>query len=210
MDRKWQRMSFVPPTWDASSSQYVINLVSAFSDKTRVFIKRDTNGSTVFNDSDAVENVTDAVIHNLIDEGSSGNWFSKLPSHEQLMKRVKHTFKSLSQESENAAVLQTLLLTPRQITLVWNPIVFESPAIPQISFENSETEESSEDEGVEIPDSDLPPVKLTDDSQETHEEYLLTRLRAAKARVETEQIRMQYFEATGRMPPDSDSETEEE
>jgi hypothetical protein len=49
---------------------------------------------------------------------------------------------------------------------------------------------------------------LTDDAKETQEEYLLTRLRAARARVEAEQIRMQYFETTGRMPPDSESEDE--
>ena len=51
-------------------------------------------------------------------------------------------------------------------------------------------------------------MELVDDAQETQEQYLLTRLRAAKARVEAEQIRMQYFEATGRMPPDSEDEDE--
>jgi hypothetical protein len=74
--------------------------------------------------------------------------------------------------------------------------------------------EDSEEEGDygtnEIVDSALPPVALKDNTQQTHEEYLLTRLRAAKARVEAEQIRMQYFEATGRMPPDSDEEEEDE
>jgi hypothetical protein len=79
-------------------------------------------------------------------------------------------------------------------------------SIPQISFEDSD--EETEDEKVDIPESDLPTMELVDDAQETQEEYLLTRLRAAKARVEAEQIRMQYFETTGRMPPDSESEDE--
>jgi hypothetical protein len=78
---------------------------------------------------------------------------------------------------------------------------------PQISFD-SDSEKSSVGDEVNVAESELPPVELVDDSQETQEAYLLTRLRAAKARVETEQIRMQYFEATGRMPPDSDSEDE--
>ena len=41
-------------------------------------------------------------------------------------------------------------------------------------------------------------------------QYLLTRLRAAKARVEAEQIRMQYFEAMGSMPPESDEDEDED
>jgi len=53
-------------------------------------------------------------------------------------------------------------------------------------------------------------VALRDTVQESHEEYLLTRLRAAKARVEAEKMRMQYFETTGRMPPDSESDDEDE
>jgi hypothetical protein len=77
----------------------------------------------------------------------------------------------------------------------------------QIAFD-SDSEGSSVGDEVEVTESELPPVELVDDSQQTHEEYLLTRLRAAKARVETEQIRMQYFEATGRMPPDSETEDE--
>jgi hypothetical protein len=153
-----------------------------------------------------VENVTDSIVHNLIEEGAAGKWFTKLPSHDQLMKRVRHTFLRLAQESENAAVLNTLLLTPKQITLVWNPAV-KVVSNPQISFD-SDSEESSDGDEVDLAESELPPVELVDDSQETQEAYLLTRLRAAKARVEAEQIRMQYFEATGRMPPDSEDEDE--
>lgn len=202
-------MSFIPPTWDSANAQYVINLLPATNDKTRVSIKKDSNGNTTFENLDDVENVTDSIIHDLIDEGSSGNWFTKLPSHDQLMKRVRHTFKNLASNTDNAAFIGTLLLTPKQITLVWNPVAFVFPSVPQISFEDSdESGESDEGDEVDVPESDLPPVELADDSKQTQEEYLLTRLRAAKARVEAEQIRMQYFEATGRMPPDSDSEDE--
>ena len=198
-------MSFVPPVWDAANGHYVIDVVPAFSSRTSVFIQKDTNGNTVFKDADLLENYTDQIIQNLIDEGASGKWFTKLPSHEQLMKRVRHSFKVLA-NSENAAVLTTLLLTPKVVTLVWTPTMVAVSSIPQISFEDSD--EETEDEKVDIPESDLPTMELVDDTQETQEEYLLTRLRAAKARVEAEQIRMQYFETTGRMPPDSESEDE--
>lgn len=198
-------MSFIAPVWDSTNSHYVIDLSPAFTEKMRSLIKKDENGSTVFTDMNVVDNFTDTVIYNLIEEGSSGNWFSKLPSHDQLMKRVRHSFKTLAQESENGALLTTLLLTPKVITFIWTPTVFTVREGPQISFEDSE---ESENEAVEITESDLPPVELVDDTEENEEEYLLTRLRAAKARVETEQIRMRYFEATGRMPPDSESEDE--
>jgi hypothetical protein len=174
----------------------------------RVFIKKDTNGSTVFNDNDTLENYTDTVIHNLIDEGASGNWFAKLPSHDQLVKRVRHSFRTLAQDTDNSASLVTLLLTPKVVTFVWSPMFVAPSTVPQISFEDSESEGSSQGDEVEISESALPPVELVDDEQETQEQYLLTRLRAAKARVEAEQIRMQYFEATGRMPPDSEDEDE--
>jgi hypothetical protein len=206
-----QRMSFVPPTWDSANGHYVINLLPAFTDKMRVFIKKDTNGSTVFKDNDTLENYTDTVIHNLIEEGAAGNWFSKPPSHDQLIKRVRHSFKALAQDNENVALLENLLLTPKVLTFVWRPTFIASSVGPQISFEDSETEGSevsSEGDEVEISESALPPVELVDDAQETQEQYLLTRLRAARARVEAEQIRMQYFEATGRMPPDSEDEDE--
>jgi hypothetical protein len=201
-------MSFVPPSWDAANGHYVINLLPAFTDKVRVFIKKDTNGSTVFNDNDTLENYTDTVIHNLIDEGASGNWFAKLPSHDQLVKRVRHSFRTLAQDTDNSASLVTLLLTPKVVTFVWSPMFVAPSTVPQISFEDSESEGSSQGDEVEISESALPPVELVDDEQETQEQYLLTRLRAAKARVEAEQIRMQYFEATGRMPPDSEDEDE--
>jgi hypothetical protein len=199
-------MIFNPPVWDQTNSHYVINLLPSVYETTQVLIKKDTNGSTTFNNLDAVENITDTIIHNLVDEGASGNWFSKLPSHDQLMKRVRHTFLRLAKENENAAILNTLLLTPKQITLVWNPAIHVVSS-PQIAFD-SDSEGTSDGDEVEVAESDLPPVELVDDSQQSQEEYLLTRLRAAKARVETEQIRMQYFEATGRMPPDSESEDE--
>jgi hypothetical protein len=204
-------MSFIPPTWDAANSHYVIHLLPVFTNKIQAFIKKDTNGNTVFNDNDTIENYTDTVIHKLIDEGASGNWFAKLPSHEQLVKRVKHSFKTLAQDTENAALLITILLTPKVITFIWSPTYIAPPTGPQISFDDSETEGSegsSEGDIVEVPESALPPMELVDDAQETQEQYLLTRLRAAKARVEAEQIRMQYFEATGRMPPDSEDEDE--
>lgn len=201
-------MSFVPPSWDSANGQYVINLLPAFMDKMNVLIKKDTNGNTVFGDNDIVENFTDSVIHNLIVDGASGNWFAKLPSHDQLMKRVRHSFKALAHDSDNTAVLRTLLLTPKVVTFLWEPTFVAPSTVPQIAFDESESDGSSEGDEVEIPESALPPVELVDDSQQTQEEYLLTRLRAARARVEAEQIRMQYFEATGRMPPDSDSEDE--
>ena len=197
-------MSFVAPIWDSVESHYVIRLLPQFSSATRVLIKKDTSASTVFANPDAVENIADTVIHNLIEDGGQGNWFNKLPSHDQLMKRVRHVFKNLAKDSENAATIQSLLLTPKQITFIWEPFTFTQPTT-LISFDDSESEEGDD---VEIPESDLPPVQLTDDSQQSHEDYLLTRLRAAKARVEAEQIRMQYFEATGRMPPDSEDEDE--
>ena len=203
-------MSFVPPSWDAANGHYVINLLPAFADKVRTVIKKDTNGSTVFNDNDAVENFTDMVINNLIDEGSSGNWFAKLPSRDQLVKRVRHSFKSLAQDSDNSATLSTLLLTPKVVTFLWTPTFIAPSSVPQISFEDSDSEGSSEGDEVEISESALPSLELIDEAQETQEQYLLTRLRAARARVETEQIRMQYFETTGRMPPDSEDEDEDE
>jgi hypothetical protein len=203
-------MTFNPPIWDPTNSHYIIKLLPANYDATLVPVKKDENGNTVFNNEDTIENVADTIIHKLIDEGTSGKWFTKLPSHEQLMKRVRHTFKELIKNSENAAFLDTLYLTPKQITLVWSPTT-NATISPQISFESdsdSKSEDSSVGDQVEVTDSQLPPVELKDDQQETQGAYLLTRLRAAKARVEAEQIRMQYFETTGRMPPDSDSEDE--
>jgi hypothetical protein len=193
--------------WNSSDNHYVINLIPAFSYSINASVGKDSNGNTVFLEIDKLESLTDMVIHGLIEEGNEGKWFTKLPSHEQLMKRVRHTFKSLASDSDNMANPTTLLLTPKQVTLVWTPKTVKQEA-PQISFEDSDSEGSSEGDEVDVPESNLPAVELTDDSKESQEEYLLTRLRAAKARVEAEQIRMQYFETTGRMPPDSDSEDE--
>ena len=200
-------MSFVPPVWNSNDNHYVIALLPEFSATLATGVSRDTNGNTVFLDFDKLEGLTDMVIHGLIEEGNEGKWFTKLPSHEQLMKRVRHTFKNLATDSDNMANPTTLFLTPKQVTLVWTPTTVKQET-PQISFEDSESEGSSEGDEVDVPESNLPAVELTDDSKESQEEYLLTRLRAAKARVEAEQIRMQYFETTGRMPPDSDSEDE--
>ena len=206
-------MSFVAPVWDSANGRYIILLHPSFSDKTLTFLTKDNNGSTVFKENGVVENFTDDVIHKLIDEGASNNWFAKLPSHEQLVKRVRHSFKRLASDNENAANLTSLLLTPKVVTFVWDPTSITVPTTPQISFDDSDAEDSegsSEGDEVEIPESALPPVELQDDVQQSREEYLLTRLRAARARVEAEQIRMQYFETTGRMPPDSEDEDEDE
>ena len=193
-------MSFHAPKWDSANAHYMIELATMFSP---VAIQKDSQGNTVFADSDSVHNLTDQILHVLINEGERNRWFSKLPSHEQLMKRAKHTFQSLANDTDTVASVSALLLTPKQVTFVWRPMP-QSDA-PPLFFDDSEVDSEGGSE-PEIAESDLPPVALTDDTQQTHEEYLLTRLRAARARVEAEQIRMQYFETTGRMPPDSDSE----
>ena len=199
-------MSFVAPVWNSTDNHYVIELLSDFSETMNTSISKDANGNTVFSDDNTLENLTDTIIHALIEDGNEGKWFTKLPSHEQLVKRVRHTFKSLAQDTNNVASPTNLFLTPKQVTIVWTPKTVKTS--PQISFDDSDSEDSSLGDEVEVPESNLPVVRLTDDAKETQEEYLLTRLRAAKARVEAEQIRMQYFETTGRMPPDSDSEDE--
>jgi hypothetical protein len=197
-------MFFATPVWNSADNNYAIELTPDFSDSMLAPIIRDCDGNTVFTDDNKLESLTDKIIHRLIEDGNEGRWFTKLPSHEQLMKRVRHTFKSLATVSDNVANPTTLFLTPKQVTVVWVPKFVSNS--PQISFD--ESDESSDGDSVEVPESNLPVVQLTDDSKESQEEYLLTRLRAAKARVEAEQIRMQYFETTGRMPPDSDSEDE--
>jgi hypothetical protein len=202
-------MSFIAPVWNASEGHYVIEMSNLFKNTTamQISICKDNNGSTTFDDMDTLHNVTDNVIHRLISEGDKNKWFSKLPSHEQLMKRVSHSFATLASESHNSSVLQKIFMTPKSLTFVWLPVKVAESSPPPLYIDDSETEGEEE---IELAESNLPPVALTDSSQETQEEYLLTRLRAAKARVEAEQIRMQYFEATGRMPPDSDSESESE
>lgn len=204
-------MAFVAPKWDSENNHYVIDLSSELMDTCRVKIGRDAEGNTGFVDTDEVLNYTDKLLHLLISEGDKYKWFAKLPSHEQLMKRVKHSFKNLASQDNNGAMLSTLLLTPKVVTLVWTPITVTEASAPPLYFDDSGSEsESSAGTEPELEDSRLPPVALVDGAKESREEYLLTRLRAAKARVEAEQIRMQYFETTGRMPPDSDSETDED
>ena len=204
-------MAFIAPKWDAEHNHYVIDLNSDLADTCRVPIGRDTDGNTGFTNTDEVLNTTDKVLHFLISEGDKYKWFAKLPSHEQLIKRVKHSFKNLASEENNAAILSTLLLTPKVVTFVWTPMTYVNASAPPLYFDDSGSEsESSAGTEPELLDSSLPPVALIDGAKESREEYLLTRLRAAKARVEAEQIRMQYFETTGRMPPDSDSEDEDE
>jgi hypothetical protein len=206
-------MSFVTPKWDSTQNNYVIDVTEALQKATQVGAGKDNTGSTVFRDGDRVHNTTVEVLHRLIDEGESNKWFTKLPSHEQLLKRVKHSFSSLGNSETNTAVLERLLMTPKLITFVWTPttVKVSKPSLsrpPPMQFEDSD------DEGLtsepEVSDSNLPPVELVDDAKRMREEYLLSRLRAAKARVEEEQIRMQYFEATGKMPPESEDEDEDE
>ena len=206
-------MSFVSPRWDATEAHYVINTTPSLKTSSRLAIGlNSSNGSTVFLDDDAVHNITVDALHSLIDEGAENKWFTKLPSHEQLLKRHQHRFSSLADREKNFAFLDTILMTPKTLTLVWSlitvkPEVSQLPQVPKMEFEDSEDELDSE---PEVSESDLPPVELRDDSKVTQEEYLLTRLRAARARVEAEQIKMQYFETTGRMPPDSEDEEDDE
>lgn len=206
-------MSFVSPQWDATEAHYVIHTTPSLKTSSRLSIGLSpSNGSTIFLNDDAVHNVTVDALHSLIDEGAENKWFTKLPSHEQLMKRHQHRFTSLADRENNFAFLDTILMTPKTLTLVWSLITVKSEVppnaqIPKMEFEDSEDELDSE---PEVSESDLPPVELRDDSKVTQEEYLLTRLRAARARVEAEQIKMQYFEATGRMPPDSEDEEDDE
>ena len=200
-------MSFLAPTWDATNSHYVIEPTDALRASSRVEICRNVTGSTVFKDDDAVHDVTSEMIHDLIDEGANNKWFSKLPSHEQLMKRVKHTFISLATDDNNAAILNVVLMTSKALTIVWTPVIVEK-ANAQIDFEDSDGMDSEEEPEVE--DSSLPPVALKSSIEQNQETYLLTRLRAARARVEAEQIKMQYFETTGRMPPDSEEDEDDE
>jgi hypothetical protein len=203
-------MSFVSPRWDATEAQYIINTTPSLKTSSRLSIGLSpSNGSTVFLDDDAVHNITVEALHSLISEGAENKWFTKLPSHEQLLKRHQHRFSSLADREKNFAFLDCILMTPKTLTLVWSLITvkLEVPEVPKMEFEDSEGEMDSE---PEVSESDLPPVELRDDSKVTQEEYLLTRLRAARARVEAEQIKMQYFETTGRMPPDSEDEEDDE
>jgi len=207
-------MSFLQPQWNSADNNYVIDTTQSLRAASYVPVSIDTSGSTRFIDMDAVHNSTVQVLHNLISEGEKNKWFTKLPSHEQLMKRVRHTFSALASAENNSSFLQTLLMTPKMITFVWTPTTLETPVpaeAPKMAFEDSDEEESdSELEEFDVKESELPPVELVSDAKRNQEEYLLTRLRAARARVEEEQLRMQYFEQTGRMPPDSDEEEDSE
>jgi len=206
-------MSFVLPRWDASESQYVIDTSQTLKAKSRLSIGLNSSGSTIFLDEDKLHNTTVEALHDLISEGDVNKWFTKLPSHEQLMKRHSHRFNSLADMDKNVAFLESILMTPKTLTLVWS-LMTVKPEAPKMEFEDSDNEGESEEDDLdsepEVADSDLPPVELKDDQKVTQEEYLLTRLRAARARVEAEQIKMQYFETTGRMPPDSDSDEDDE
>ena len=200
-------MSFLAPKWDATNGHYVIDTTESLRSSSRVEAGRNTTGSTVFTDTDVVHDVTSDMIHDLIDEGSNNKWFSKLPSHEQLMKRVKHTFSNLADANNNMAFINTVLMTPKTLTIVWTPVTVDNTN-PQIDFEDSDGMDSEEE--PEVQDSSLPPVALKSSMEQSQEDYLLTRLRAARARVEAEQIKMQYFETTGRMPPDSEEDEDDE
>jgi hypothetical protein len=205
--RNPQMPRFVAPVWNATESHYDIHLTDELSHTTRLDIAHSSSGSTIFSSNDALEQVSHDLITVLLREGEENKWFSKLPTHASLMKRVNHTFKQLATSNQKHAVVTSILMTPKTLMLVWLPITYAEPTIPGIGFDSdSDSDLQSE---PEIADSNLPPVPLTDVSQQTQEEYLLTRLRAAKARLEAEHIRMEYFETMGRMPPDSDSEEEE-
>jgi hypothetical protein len=160
----------------------------------------------MFSNDESIARVTQDLVTLLLQEGDENKWFSKLPTHASLMKRINNTFKTLATVTQKHAVVSSLQMTPKVLMLVWSPIEYSEPApAPGMGFESDSDLESE----PEIADSNLPPVPLADISQQRQEGYLLTRLRAAKARLEAEQIRMEYFETTGRMPPDSESEEEE-
>lgn len=197
---------FIPPVWNSTESFYDIRLTESFQNDTRVTITRSNSGSTIFSNTDMVTQVTNTLVTILLKEGDDNKWFSKLPTHANLMKRVNNSFKSLATANEHHAVVSSIQMTPKTLMLVWSPVVYTPQAIPGMGFDSDSELESD----PEFAESNLPPVPLTGTNQQSREEYLLTRLRAAKARLETEHIRMEYFETTGRMPPDSEEEEEEE
>lgn len=207
-------MAFVTPKWNANNQNYVIDTTPQLRQLHRADIGRDTaSGSTVFNDENNIHDIAVEVIHRLIEEGEANKWFTKLPSHEQMMKRLRHTFSTLATAENNAAFIQSILMNPKTLTLVWMPTTVKKSEAPPLEFEDSDGGEDNESESEpepEIAESELPPVELRDPNIQTKEVYLLTRLRAARARVEAEEIKMQYFEATGKMPPDSESEEDDE
>ena len=206
-------MAFITPKWNASEQNYIIETTPQLRESHRVEVGHETSsGSTIFKDENDVHDMTVEVIHSLIDEGEKNKWFTKLPSHEQMMKRLRHTFLTLATSENNTAFMHSVLMTPKALTLVWMPTTVKKEEAPPLCFEDSEGEGEADDleSEPELTDSKLPPVALKDPMGQTKEEYLLTRLRAARARVEAEEIKMQYFEATGKMPPDSESEEDDE
>lgn len=206
-------MSFVTPKWNATEQHYVIETTEQLRAAHKVDIGRDSSsGSTVFTDENNVHDITVDMIHTLISEGEVNKWFTKLPSHEQMMKRLRHTFSKLATAENTHANIHSILMTPKTLTMVWTPITVEKPKVPPMYFEDSDGDELNSDieADPEIKESKLPPVELKDPSHLTKEEYLLTRLRAARARVEAEEIKMHYFETTGKMPPESESEEDDE
>jgi hypothetical protein len=206
---------YEPPVWESQTSEYVLKIHEDFAEE--AIVRLPDIGTGKFQETDEVLNVTDDLIAALISEGAEKKWFAKLPTQEQLLKKVRHTFATLATADQNVARPRILRLNPKTVTIVWQPEARSAPpAPPPLAFEESEPEDSedsgSEEEGPEpeITESNLPAVALREEAAMTREQYLLTRLRAAKARLEAEQIRMQYFEATGQMPPDSDSEEDSE
>ena len=204
---------FTAPEWMSNESQYKLAVTEDYAKSlaanTSVNLKRDSAGSYTFSNQDQLLEVTSALLHSLLKEGSENNWFSKLPSHEQLLKRVKHTFLSLPEPNQTLAYVSCVYMNPKVLTLLWTPV--SPPLLPAAQVQQQGIYfEDSDSEDADITESNLPPVELRNDRAATQEEYLLTRLRAAKARVEAEQIRMQYFEATGSMPPESDEDEDED
>ena len=206
-------LSFEAPVWESQTLEYRLQLKEAFANE--LYVRIQSQPSTGFHDEDEVLNITDDIIATLIENGEKQKWFAKMPTQEQLMKKVRHTFSALATADNNVAKPVLLRMNPKTVTIVWRPETKENQPVP-LMFEDSEAEESEDDaeqksdgeDELEIPESNLPPVSLRDEEAASREQYLLSRLRAAKARMEAEQIRMQYFEATGNMPPDSDSEDE--
>ena len=204
---------FTAPEWMSNESQYKLTVTEDYAKSlaanTSVNLKKDAWGSHTFSNQDQLLEVTSALLHSLLKEGSENNWFSKLPSHEQLLKRVKHTFLSLPEPNQTLAYVSCVYMNPKVLTLQWTPV--SPPLLPAAQVQQQGIYfEDSDSEDADITESNLPPVELRNDRAATQEEYLLTRLRAAKARVEAEQIRMQYFEATGSMPPESDEDEDED
>jgi hypothetical protein len=197
---------FVAPVWNSTDNHYVLDITAEYKNDTTVEIQLSNSRSTIFSNTDDVTEKTNRVIGHLIKEGEENKWFSKLPTHANLMKRVSNTFNNLANTEQQHAFLLKVLMSPKTLVFIWEPFTKKKDSNTGFTFE-SDSEMESE---PEITQSNLPPVPITTTNRQTKEEYLLARLRAAKARVETEEIRMEYFETTGYMPPDSEIESEEE